>query len=261
MTPTQQKRPMGVVAAATGNGPGAAAAGEGAPVAKNKKPLVAMIAIVALVVAIGGGIALWKTMHPGPPPVTAPTEKLVAFVTSEGFFKMPYEKQKEYLGALDSRGDELEKLWRGQRLTDSQMGMAREGGRLGKYIGRMEKYFAATPGQQRVDYIVKVVDKIKDDPIEPDPQPGDKMPKRDKKWGKKVEESWPGDVQQQWKDFHKAINNEEDRRKKAAKEAKKAAASGATTQPVKAVSPPSPANGTNGSSPSSGSTKKTKKGG
>jgi len=182
-------------------------------------------------------VVLWKTMHPGPPPVTAPTEKLAAFVTSENFVKLPYDRQKEYLGSLDSRnGDgELEKFWRAQKVTDSQMGMLREGAWLGKYIGRMDKFFSAPPGSQRMEYIGKVVDKIKNDPIEPDPQPGDKLPKREKKWGKKVAETWPADVQQQWKEFHKAITQEEDRRKKATKEAKKAG--GATTQPAGATKP------------------------
>src|SRR5947207_8191189 len=156
MTPTQQKRTIGVSGTPAGNGP--QVSGGAAPVAKNKKALVAMIAVAALVVAIVGGVALWKTMHPGPPPVTAPTEKLAAFVTSDAFLKLPYEKQKEYLGALDARnGDgELEKFWRAQKVTDLQMGMLREGAWLGKYIGRMDKFFTAPPGSQRMEYIGKV---------------------------------------------------------------------------------------------------------
>ena len=203
---------------------------------KNNKRLAAIVAVLALVVAIVGGIFLWKTLHPGPPPLTSTTLTLGQFVLSEPFMKLPYDKQKEYLGALETRNsdDELEKLWKAQKLTDPQMGTLREGAWMGKYIGRMDKFFSAPPGLQRAEYIGKVVDKIKNDPIEPDPQPGDKLPKRDKKWGKKVVETWPADVQQQWKEFHKAITAEEDRRKKEAKKAKEAGG-GAATKPAGAA--------------------------
>jgi hypothetical protein len=193
---------------------------------KKKRPLVAIIAIVALVVAGVGGFILWKTLNPGPPLATAPTSKLADFVTSEKFKTTPFEKKKELMGALDTREDELEKLYRSGKLTEPQMAMAREAAWLGKYVGRMDKFFSAPPGQQRLDYVKKVVDKIDDvdEPPKTKGPPEEKLPKRDKKWGKSVIATFPADVQAQWKEFQKAINDEQDRRKKERKAAEKAAA-------------------------------------
>ncbi|HEV8604962.1 MAG TPA: hypothetical protein VGQ99_06330 [Tepidisphaeraceae bacterium] len=197
---------------------------------------MAIIAIVALVVAAVGGWFLWKTLHPGPPLATAPTDKLVPFVIGPKFNELPMEKKALYLGALETREDELEKLFRAGKLSEPEMGMAREAAWLGKYVGRMNKFFALPPGQQRLDYIKKVVDKIQDvdEPPKTKGAPEDKLPKRDKKWGKQVVKAWPADVQAQWKEFEKAISDEEDRRKKEKKAAEKAGATKPATNPAKA---------------------------
>jgi hypothetical protein len=215
-------------AGAAGNGP--AGASPAAP-AKKKKPIVAIIAVVALLVAGVGGFFLWKTLNPGPPLPTAPTETLVKYVLSPKFMEAPADKKPQYLGALENREDEVEKLFRSGKLSEPQMAMAREGAWLGKNLGRMEKFFSLPPGQQRLDSIKKVVDKI-DDVDEPPKTKGpaeEKLPKRDKKWGKQVIASLPADVQAQWKEFQKAINDEQDRRKKEKKAAEKA---GAATKPA-----------------------------
>jgi hypothetical protein len=192
---------------------------------------VAIIAVLALIVAGVGGWFLWKTFHPAPPLPTAPTEQLVAYVGSPKFIEATWDKKPQYLGALDTREEEIEKLYRSGKLSEPQTGMAREAAWLGKYLGRMEKFFSLPPGQQRLDYIEKVVDKIDDvdEPPKPKTGPEDKLPKRDKKWGKTVIASFPPDVQAQWKEFQKAINDEQDRRKKEKKAAQKAAA---TTRPA-----------------------------
>jgi hypothetical protein len=242
MTPTTPRKPITSPATApagtAGNGP--AAQGANPPVEK-KKPLVAIIAIVALVVAIVAGWILWKTLRPGPPLPTAPTEKLVPYVISPKFNEASWDKKQLYLGAVEKREDEVEKLYRGGKLTEPEMGMAREAAWLGKYVGRMDKFFSLPPGQQRVDYINKVVDKI-DDVDEPlkVKTPEDKLPKRDKKWGKTIIATFPSDVQQQWKEFQKAINDEQDRRKKEKKAAEKAAEKAAATRPATNASKSSP---------------------
>jgi len=201
-----------------------------APPAK-KKPIVAIIAVLALVVAAVGGFFMWKTLNPGPPLPTAPTDKLVVYVTSPKFMDAPADKKPVYLGALETREDEVEKLYRSGKLTEPQMSTAREGAWLGKYLGRMEKMFSLPPGQQRLDYIKKIVDKIDDvdEPPKTKGNPDEKLPKRDKKWGKQVIATLPADVQAQWKEFQKAINEEQDRRKKDKRAAEKA---GAATKPA-----------------------------
>jgi hypothetical protein len=214
--------------ASAGNGPGAQSAAT--PPAK-KKPLVAIIAVIALVVAAVGGFFLWKTLNPGPPLPTAPTDKLVSYVLSPKFMDSPAAKKPEYLGALEKREDEVEKLYRSGKLSEPQMAMAREGAWLGKYLGRMEKFFSVPPGQQRLDYTKKIVDKMDDvdEPPKTKGPPEDKLPKRDKKWGKQLIATFPADVQAQWKEFQKSINDEQDRRKKEKKAAEK---TGAATKPA-----------------------------
>ena len=235
MTPTTPRKPMTspVTAPAGSAGNGPAGQGANAPVQK-KKPLVAIIAVAALVVAVVGGWILWKTLHPGPPLPTAPTDKLVPYVISAKFNEATWDKKQLYLGAVEKREEEVEKMYKAGKLTEPEMGMAREAAWLGKYVGRMDKFFSLPPGKQRTDYIIKVVDKIDDvdEPLKVKPNPEDKLPKRDKKWGKTVIATFPPDVQQQWKEFQKAINEEQDRRKKEKKVAEKAADRAAATKPA-----------------------------
>jgi hypothetical protein len=239
MTPTTPRKPVTVSGlapvGAAGNGPGAATPAGGAPAAK-KKPIVAIIAMLALLVAAVGGWFLWKTLHPSPPPATAPTDKLVPFVIGPKFNELPWEKKQLYLGAIETREEELDKLFRAGKLSEPDMGMAREAAWMGKYVGRMNKFFALPPGQQRLDYIKKVVDKIQDvdEPPKTKGPSEDKLPKRDRKWGKQMTAAWPADVQAQWKEFEKAIKDEEDRRKKERKAAEKAGATKPATNPAKA---------------------------
>jgi len=215
--------PPAAPAGSAGNGPAAATP---APPEAKKKPIIAIIAVLALIVASAGAWILWKTLHPGPPLPSAPTDKLVPYVISAKFNEASWENKQLYLGAVEKREEEVEKMYKAGKLTEPEMGMAREAAWLGKYVGRMDKFFSMPPGQQRLDYIKKVVDKIDDvdEPPKTKANPEDKLPKRDKKWGKTVVATFPPDVQAQWKEFQKSINDEQDRRKKEKKAAEKAAA-------------------------------------
>jgi len=218
-------------AGSAGNGP---ATPTTAPPAGSKKRLLAIIAGLALVVACVGGWFLWKTLHPGPPLPTAPTDKLVPYVISPKFKDASWDQKQLYLGAVEKREDEVEKMYRTGKLNETEMGMAREAAWLGKYVGRMDKFFSLPPGQQRLDYTKKVVDKIDDVDEPPKTKAGtdEKLPKRDKKWGKTVVAAFPPDAQAQWKEFQKSISDEQDRRKKEKKAAEKAADRAAATRPA-----------------------------
>jgi len=232
MTPTTPRKPMPAPMTVTpgpaGNGPAPLSS---AVPEKKKKPVMAIAGAAALVLVIVGAIVIWKIMHPGPPIPTAPTPKIVDYVISEPFKTVPYDTKIKLLAALDNREDEMEKLYRGGKLSEPQMSQAREAAYLGKNFGRMEKFFSLAPGQQRVNYINERVDKM-DDVDEPPKTKGpndEKLPKRDKKWGKATVATFPADVQAQWKEYQKAINDEQDRRKKEKKAAEKA---GAATKPA-----------------------------
>ena len=226
MTPTTPRKQMPAPITVT-PGPNPPPQGPATP-PKKKKPILAIVSVLAMIVVIVGAVWVWKILHPGPPLPTAPTPKLVEWVTSPERVKATdFGRVKELIGALDNREDEIEKMWRAGKLSEGQMGQAREAAWLGKYVGRMEKYFSLPPGQQRLDYIKKLVDKI-DDVDEPPKTKGpndEKLPKRDKKWGKTmIANTFPADVQAQWKEFQKAIGEEQDRRKKERKAAEKATA-------------------------------------
>jgi len=233
MTPTTPRKPIttpqAVPAGSAGNGPPTQSS-PNVPPAK-KKHLVAIIAVIALVVAAIGLFVLWKTLHPGPPPLTGPTIDLVKYVVGNKLPEASADKKGLYLSEVDKREDEIKKLFLTQKLTEPETAMAREAAWLGKYLGRMDKFYSLSPGQQRTDYINKVVDKIDDvdEPPKPKGSPEEKLPKRDKKWGKQVIASFPADMQAQWKEFQKAIDDEQDHRKKEKKAAEKA---GAATHPA-----------------------------
>src|SRR3954469_22466591 len=141
MTPTTPRKPITTPPAPAGSaGNGPTAQGAAAPEEK-KKHLVALIAVVALAVAAVGLWFLWKTLHPGPPLPTAPTDKLVPYVLSPKFSEATWDKKQLYLGALEKREEEVEKLYKAGKLTEPEMGQAREAAWLGKYVGRMDKFF------------------------------------------------------------------------------------------------------------------------
>jgi hypothetical protein len=233
MTPTTPRKftatpvTAGLSSAAPAAGaPGApvtsAAAASGPAVKKSKKPLVVMIGALAVVVIVAVVWIAWKIMNSAPPVLTAPTEQLGKYVLSEKFVKSGYENHRKYLDVLEQRHDneEVEKLWRAGKLTDMQMAQLRDAAWMGKYMGRMEKYHARAPGQARKEYIASLVDKKTDADDEGDSKPKQpangeaKVPKREKSWGKALVATWPADVQAQWKELHKEIKKEEERREK-----------------------------------------------
>src|ERR1051325_5982567 len=108
MTPTTPRKPMTapmtVATGPAGNNPPPTAA---PTTAKKKKPILAIVSVLALVVIVTGVIVVWKIMHPGPPLPTAPTAKIVEWTTSEKMKTTEFGRQKELLGALDNREEEL----------------------------------------------------------------------------------------------------------------------------------------------------------
>src|SRR5689334_17308983 len=118
MTPTQPRKPMTAPMTVT-PGPAASVPTVQTPAAtpKKKRPILAIVSVLAVIVLIVVAVIVWKAMNPGPPLPTAPTPRLVEYVTSEKFKTTEFGRQKELLGALDTREDEIEKQYRGGKLA------------------------------------------------------------------------------------------------------------------------------------------------
>jgi len=211
-------------AAPTAGSAGGAGAAGAAAKAGRKKMLLKVIAALAVVLIVSGVWITWKLMHPAPPVLTAPTPDLTKYVLSEKFVKAGFDTHVKYLDVMERRynDNEVEKLWRAGKLTDAQISQLRDAAWMGKYVGRMNKYHSLPQGKERKEYIAKLVDKKTDPDDDADNKPKPvtdeaKIPKREKAWGKALVAAWPTDIQAQWKELHKEIKKEEERRDKEAR--------------------------------------------
>jgi hypothetical protein len=178
------------------------------------------IAIAVAVLLIAG---VWFIARDSTPRLNGPTVEIAKFVGTSGFKSLPFEQQRQYLQIVDDREDEIRSLYNENKLKESELRTALQWGWLGKQLGRVQKYFSLPPGQQRVDYIEKLVDK-KEKPKKPgsNSTPADKI-KRDESTEDQLVASLPPDVRSQWEIMNKAY-----REARAAREKKTAATKPAT---------------------------------
>lgn len=122
---------------------------------------------------------------------------LTRFIHSRSFEKLPYDKQRQFYKVLDDRDQEIDQAFRDKRLSESEYRSALEAAWLGKHINRVEKYYSIPPGQGRVQYIHKLLDKK--EKKKPD---GANEIKADETAAEMVVANWPPSVRQQWETFH-----------------------------------------------------------
>jgi hypothetical protein len=140
---------------------------------------------------------------------------LAKFVRSGRFDALPFEQQRQFYKVLDDREDELDQAFADRRLNESEYRAGLEAAWLGKHINRVEKYFALPPGQGRVNYITKLLDKKErkraaaagkeDDDIDADETAAELRV-----------EKWPSDIRTQWDVFHTAYRQQKKARTKVA---------------------------------------------
>ena len=140
---------------------------------------------------------------------------LAKFVRSNRFESLPFEQQRQFYKVLDDREDELDQAFADRRLSESEYRAGLEAAWLGKHINRVEKYFAMPPGQGRVNYITKLLEKKErkkaaaagksDDDIDADETAAELRV-----------EKWPSDIRTQWQVFHTAYREQKKARAKAA---------------------------------------------
>jgi hypothetical protein len=179
------------------------------------------IALIALVVV---ALVVWRPWQSGPPRLNEAPSKIASFTTSDGFAKLPFDRQWVYLKQMDAKEDALVEAYRAGRMSEEEYRKALEAAYLGRQLGRMKKYFERTPGAEREAYLDKLLTKKESEKRGDKPQPklkADgtvKAPKVDAKDAEDLKDlkrddseetaaikSWPADVQKQWQEFHSAL--------------------------------------------------------
>jgi hypothetical protein len=189
-----------------------------------------------------GGIAVvlialstWAVVHfrgPAEPRLNDSTLVIAKFVNSSSFDSLSYDKQRQFYKVMDDRGKELDKEFRDKHITEPEYRTAIEAAWLGKHINHVEHYFSLPPGQERTQFVEKLVaKKIKKDTKDKNaPKDEDIDLKVDETAAEFKVEGWPTMVREQWKQFHTAYHEQKKAEEKAAaKELDKAKGS---TKPV-----------------------------
>jgi hypothetical protein len=188
----------------------AKAAGAGGP-QKNRTLLIG--GIVGGVVLVGVIVAAIALRGGGPVPMNAPTSDMVKFVASDGYAKLPFDRQKDYMIALEGRDDEkeLDKAFDDGKITESQYRSAMAEASLGQLLKRADKY-AALSGAQKAKYVAELAEKAEKDDGKGKPK-GDagkpKPPHKNVKRDKALEDlryaSFPPDVRARVESFKAAF--------------------------------------------------------
>src|SRR5687768_1269924 len=162
---------------------------------------VALIALVAAAVLV---------FNDDVPRLNENAVVLAKFVHAGRFHELPFEQQRQFYKVLDDRDDELDQAFADRRLTESEYRSGLEAAWLGKHLNRVEKYFALPPGQGRVNYITKLLDKKE----RKKPEAAGDID-ADETVAEMRVEKWPPAVRSQWELFHDAYRKERKAREAA----------------------------------------------
>jgi hypothetical protein len=195
---------------------------------KQKRTWMYITGAAVLVIALGA----WAIVHfsgPAEPRLNESTVTLVKFLTSGKFEGLGYDKQRQYYKVFDDRSKELDKELKDNHITESEYRAAIEAAWLGKHINHVEKYYSLPQGEQRTEFVNKLVaKKLKKDAKEKSTaKPTDEQDfdtKVDETAAEFKVESWPTVVREQWKTFHQSYHDQKKAAEKAEKSATKPAA-------------------------------------
>jgi len=193
---------------------------------KKRNPALLYGAVGAAVLIIALAIWAFAKGSSGPPRLNENTVVLSKFVSSKDYDKLPFDQQRQYMKVLDDREKEIDSAFESKTITESEYRSALEAAWLGKHIARVENYHALPPGQPRLEYLKKLVDKK----LDKDQKKSDKKsgsPKDNSSKPEKIEadetaaelrvESWPSDIRTKWNIFHNAYRDEKKAREEALK--------------------------------------------
>lgn len=182
---------------------------------------IKLLAILAILVILGGGITLaLKLFLKDVPRLDASTVEIAKFVITPAFDKMPFDSQRQYMKVLEKRDEngELESAWKNHKITDTEYKASMNVAWLAKHLSRVDKYFSLRPGQERIDYLNKMIDKQDKDKVKPKKAGDaseDEIVRRDKTVAKMRTDTWPPEIRDQWKQFNKLLKEQEKAREKA----------------------------------------------
>lgn len=239
------------------NGPAANGAGPTTGSAAAAKPWRGRVPRAWLVggsaaAVVAAGLLVWRPWRSaGPPRLNEPPPTLAAFVDTPAFAKLPFDRQLTYYKSIDKSEDALVESYRKGELTEGQYRQSLQAAYLGRHLDRMQDYFKRPVGRSRDAYLDKLLDKKEAEkhgkPVKkkdgkkevPKPDARDaadvKDIKRDEATEAETVARWPAEVQQQWKQYHRALAERREQRKEQERLAKEAAnpASKPATQPGK----------------------------
>ena len=178
--------------------------------ARRRNTMIAAIAgVVVLVALIWAAVSFFGDHTPR---LNENAVVLAKFVASSRFEALPFEQQRQFYKVLDDRDQELDQAYRDKRLKEPEYRAGLEAAWLGKHLNRVEKYFALPPGQGRIDYINKLLDKRERKKAEPaDANDID----ADETAAELKVEKWPSSPRSQWEQFHTAYRKQRKAREAA----------------------------------------------
>jgi hypothetical protein len=182
---------------------------------------------IAAVVVLGVGVAVWAyfTRTPVDPEqrINEPdTQKIAAYVNSNDFDKLPFNRQRLHIKEISSQKKRFEDDFKAGKMSKPEFENVLALAWIGKQFKHMEKYY--TLGQLDKKYFLDAL--IDDEKKGPPSTPGE--PKKNKDKIKAVLDKFPQDERRMFDGFQKAIKERENERVREAKEAARAARAAAT---------------------------------
>jgi hypothetical protein len=190
--------------------PAAKPGGKPAPKAmtpEQKKQVTIIGSVVAIVVAIAVGIFFYfhKSDNLGSGQrLNAPLPNLTAYMASNEFDKLDFDRKKLYIKELAGKKKEVDELHKSSRLSDVQYKEVQALMWIGKQFKHVEKY-NSLGGLDRKDMLDEIIDDNKRDPKPKDVE-------REKRV-KTLEEAFPSEEKDQVRIFRQALKDREKERK------------------------------------------------
>lgn len=202
--------------------PASASAGkDNPPPSRNDKRRWSLIvactaALVVLTVAIG----FFTRGRSQPPPLNADTVTLVKFVASDGYGKLNYDQQRQFMGVMEDRedNDELKNAFNAGKINEKEYRAALLEAWAGEQLKRAEKYARTNGEEAKLKYLSELTArKAKNKSTKPkgdDSAARSAAVKRDASLEDARMATLPPDVRQQWhqfRDAHSAAKASRDR--------------------------------------------------
>ena len=181
-----------------------------------------MILAGAGIVLLGLSIWLIATfMTSNVPRLNESTIVLAKFAATKQYDSLSFDQQRQYMKVLEKREQDLDKAFEQHQISESEFRNALEQAWLGKHLSRVENFRGLAPGQPRIEYLAKLLDKKVDkERKHPHTSTANEI-KVDESAAEARVESWPPDIRAQWQMFHAAYHDAKKAREKAEKQAAK----------------------------------------